>query len=153
MTDEYQQTDLLAKLIEQKRDILARLLALIEKQWSIIETEDYAQLLSVLAAKQPMLAELQSTEKSIAPFRDQDAESRVWRSQEFRIACRTNAERCTELLARVMDEEKRCEQYLVDRREETRKLLDETAAAGQAHRAYRANQVQPASQLNLLSQD
>ena len=31
-----------------------------------------------------------------------------------------NAERCTELLARVMDEEKRCEQYLVDRREETR---------------------------------
>ena len=47
MTDEYQQTDLLAKLIERKRDILARLLALIEKQWSIIETEDYAQLLSV----------------------------------------------------------------------------------------------------------
>ena len=153
MMDETYDTDLLAKLIERKRDVLSRLMTLIEKQWTIIEKEDYSQLLSVLAAKQPLLTELHSTEKGIEPFRSQDAESRVWRSQDDRLACRANAERCTELLTAVMNEEKRCEQYLVERREETKEMLDQTVVAGQAHRAYRSNQAQPTSQLNLLSQD
>lgn len=147
------ETDVLISLIEQKRLILSRLMELIQRQWRIIENEDYGQLLGVLASKQPLLSQLQENEKRIAPFREQDADSRVWRTPEHRLSCRENAQTCQDLLTQVMTEEKRCEQHLIAQREQTRDMLDRTAKASHAHRAYRTSQPRGASQLDLMSQE
>ena len=78
------ETDRLAKLIAQKHEILVQLLELVQRQRQIVGEGNMTRLLSLLAAKQPFISQLQEVETDLDPFRSQDPEERHWRSAEFR---------------------------------------------------------------------
>jgi hypothetical protein len=145
-------TDLLAELIDAKRDVLEQLRQLARRQSDLIAGGDLAALMTILAAKETLLRRLLNLEKQLDPFRPEDPESRRWRSPELRRRCRQSAERCEALLAELMLLEKQGETELQRRRDETAARLDGAHAAMEARRAYVAPpHVSPAS-LDLSSE-
>jgi len=136
MVDERMETDVLAALIGKKLAVLEPLRELSRRQSELIAEGDIQRLLSVLAAKQTLLAELQKLEHQLAPFRRQDPESRVWRSPQERERCRQLVERCEALLSEVMVIEKQSESEMAQRRDAALSRLEESHSSAEATRAY-----------------
>ena len=126
----------LAELITRKRKILEQVNVLTQMQPETIEKGDTGRLLHVLAAKDRLLNDLQSVERELAPFRDQEPEDRVWRSVDDRMRCRAEAEQCEAILKEVMVTEQACERKLVDRRDRTATQLHAANDASRARTAY-----------------
>ncbi len=130
------ETDLLAELINQKHDVLVQMRDLSRQQSELIGRGEISQLLAVLSAKQTLLIQLQKLEKQLTPFRDQDPESRQWRSVQDRQRCRQVAERCETLLKEIMLVERQSETDLTYRRDQAAERLQGVHGAAQARRAY-----------------
>lgn len=130
------ETDLLAKLIDAKHDVLGQLRELAGRQSELIPQSDMGRLLSLLAVKQRLLVELQSLERQLDPFRDQDPDQRLWRSPADRQHCREAADRCDSLLAEIMSMERKCESELIRRRDQASTLLQGIHIAASATQAY-----------------
>lgn len=146
------QTDNLAELIAGKRACLTELRDLGRRQLELVESGDMTGLLSLLAVKQKSLARLQRLEKALDPFREQDPESRAWRTPEDRQRCAANVQECEALLGEIVTQEKHAEGVLVRRRDEAAERLQETHFAGQARGAYQGGAAGPISQLDLTSE-
>ena len=129
-------TDLLADLIGKKHDILTQIRQLTQRQSEIVGVGDMSKLLSLLAAKQQLLTDLQQVEAQLDPFRDDDPETRVWRSPAARQQTRETAEHCDALLKEIMQLEKECEGQLVHRRDEAAAALQGVHTAVHARQAY-----------------
>ena len=146
------ETDLLAEMIDKKHDVLAALRELSRRQAEIISEGDFTKLLSVLAAKQKLLDELQAIERLLDPFREQDPDHRVWRSAADRERCRQAAQRCEALLREILVVEKRGEADLVYRRDQAAAKLHGVHVASEARTAY-TNVSEPTfGKLDLTSQ-
>ena len=145
------ETDLLAQLIADKLRILEQIRELSRRQPAVIGEGDMSRLMNVLAGKERLLAELQNLEQRLDPFRDQDPDARVWRSQSEREHCRQNAERCETLLREIMLIEKQCEQELIARRNTTAQRIHAANDASHARAAYGQNAPQR-SRLDLSSE-
>ena len=143
------ETDRLAELIDRKQDCLARLLEIGQKQYLLARDGEITELLDVLAYKQRLIRTLGTTEQALNPFRDQDPDSRQWRSEELRERCGDGIKRCKRLLDAVMIQEKRSEQELRRRRDETARRLDEVNQAGRTRGAYVSSTAPVASQIDL----
>ncbi len=130
------ETDLLAELVQQKHDVLVELRELSRRQAEIIAGGDISKLLSVLAAKQALLSRLQQLEPRLEPFRQQDPEARIWRSEADRGQCRQVAERCEAMLKEIILFEKRGEADLITRRDAAAVKLQGTHSASEARHAY-----------------
>ena len=59
----------LAHLIDRKHEVLRQLLLLAQRQYQVVSQGEMGTLISILAAKQRMLNELQTVEAELAPFR------------------------------------------------------------------------------------
>ena len=81
-------TTRLADLIAKRRRCLEQLLELGKRQADLIAVGNMADLMRLLAAKQQLIAALQSLEKELAPFHDEDPDSRRWSSPEERADAR-----------------------------------------------------------------
>ncbi len=106
------------------------------RQSDLIADGDIQRLLSVLSAKQTLLSELQKVQQRLEPFRQQDPESRTWRSLPDRQRCRTLVERCEALLGEIMMIEKQSESEMAQRRDAALSRLQESHSSAEATRAY-----------------
>jgi flagellar biosynthesis/type III secretory pathway chaperone len=130
------ETDLLVELIGKKLAILEQLRDLSHRQSDLIADGEIQRLLSVLSAKQTLLAELQKLQHRLEPFRKQEPESRTWRSPQDRQRCRERVERCEALLSEIMLIEKRSESEMAQRRDVALARLEENHSSAEATRAY-----------------
>ncbi len=145
------ETDVLAELIGEKRQSLSQWRDMGRRQLELIEAGDVAAVLDVLAAKQRLLAKVQRIEKQLDPFRDQDPESRQWRTPEDRRLCAEQVRQCEKLWREIVTQEKCSEGALIKRRDEAATRLQGAHHAAQARGAYTAPPVQDINQLDLHS--
>ena len=137
------ETDILAELIDAKRDILEQIHSLAVRQYEQANSGDMDALMNVLAAKERLLAKLQPVEQALAPFRPQDPDGRVWRSPSDRQRCRDAAHRCTALLSEILKLEQQSEQSMTQRRDDVAEQLQGTHAARRARQAYQRRPTAP----------
>ncbi|MBM3998524.1 MAG: hypothetical protein FJ297_03100 [Planctomycetes bacterium] len=130
-------TEELAELMTGKETLLDQLRRLARHQGDLIAAGDHARLMSVLAAKDTLLRRLLDLEQRLDPYRAEDPDKRVWRSDEARRQCRRVAERCDSLLSELMLLEKQGETELGLRCDEAARRLDGMRLATDARRAYR----------------
>jgi hypothetical protein len=130
------ETDQLAELVSQKREILTQLRGLAERQSQLIHDGDIGRLLSLLSAKQLFLEHLQAVDRQIDPFRSQDPEQRQWRSPELRRQVRQAASDSEALLQQIMRVEQECESQLIHRRDDAAARLQGIHDSAQARTAY-----------------
>jgi len=131
-------TQILAELVQQKRECLVQLAELVRRQQSLIEAEEMAHLLDLLAAKQRLVAELEGIERKLHPFRKQKAEERRWASDRQRAGCAQDLEAIKRLLDEILDRETRSEAELSRRRDQAQERLEGTHRAHDARQAYLA---------------
>jgi hypothetical protein len=149
MTDQLKTTEKLARLVSAKRQVLKIVVRLSERQVEMIEAGKTDDLLKLLAAKQTVLAQLQSLEKDLAPYRDDDPESRDWCSPAARAACQAEANEANALIARSLDLERRAETLMIARRDVAERALAEFQAASDARAAYSPNVAAPLAGLEM----
>ena len=77
-------TNILADLIAKRHHCLVKLRDLGLKQLELIAAGDMGPLLRLLSAKDQWIVAVQTIEKELAPYHDQDPEARVWASEEAR---------------------------------------------------------------------
>lgn len=130
------ETDLLADLIGKKLAVLEQLRDLSRRQSDLIADDNMQRLLSLLSAKQKLLNELQKIQKRLGPFREQDPQSRRWRSPADRERCRQLVERSEALLGEIMLVEKQSESEMARRRDDAVARLQNVNSSADATRAY-----------------
>lgn len=133
-------TEILAELVRQKRECLVQLAELVRRQQPLIEAEEMAHLLDLLAAKQRLVAELEGIERKLHPFRKEKAEQRRWTSDRQRARCAEDLEAIKRLLDEILDRERRSEAELSRRRDQVHERLEGTHRAQDARQAYTAGE-------------
>lgn len=139
----------LLDLVGRKFDCLRQLRDLGLRQQSLIDAGEITELLRLLADKQRLIDELHRLERELDPFRGQDPDRRAWASDAERLRCASLAEQSTRLLSEVLDCEKRCEEMLQRRRDDTAERLAAVQTAGMARGAYSAQDDYSVSTLDL----
>lgn len=133
------ETDLLADLIDRKLQALELLTKIAQQQCALIDGGDMTRLLQLLSAKQTLLNHMQQLDQNLELFRGQDADARVWVTPAKRARCQEQAERCNQLLAGLMELEKRDEAVMIRRRDEVAERLHGVHNAAAARQAYAAD--------------
>jgi len=146
------QTELLAKLIARKHEVLTHLRSLGLRQAELVGGDDWSQLTKVLSTKQRLLDLLTQTERELAPFRGERPELRVWASDAARDTCRQQADACAVLLAEVLQLERDGERAMITRRDEAARQLAGMHNAGAARSAYVMEQEPASFGLDLVSE-
>lgn len=144
-------TERLASLIDKKCEILSSLRELAARQNEIVEGGDMTKLLTLLANKQALLQGMQSIERQLDPFREQDPEARTWPSPEHRRRAQAVAARCDALLSELVSIEKQCVGELNERRDKVADRLQGMHNVTHATDAY-TQQHSSHSQLDLSSE-
>ena len=132
-------TDKLADLIDKRHRCLSSLRDLSTMQSSLIADGNMPALFRTFAAKNQWIVGLQSIERELAPFHAQDAEQRVWSSQQKRQECAEQASACKKLLEEVMKLEVENEQAMTHRRDQVADQLQSAHSAGAARAAYQSH--------------
>lgn len=132
-------THTLADLMVKRRKCLTQLRDLGARQGSLIAAGEMTDLLRVVAAKQQLIVALQTIEKQLSPFHDQNAESRMWGSDEARTKCAADADACRLLIEEVMAMEQDGERQMATRRDDVAGQLKSVASGGRVREAYGAN--------------
>lgn len=138
-------TDELASLVHRKLQVLTQLHAIGKRQAALVESGDTPGLLRLLSAKQQLVDALRQLEGSLAPFREQSPETRVWSSPQRRAEAAREANDCARLLAEVMALEEQQEAVMRSRRDEVGQQLRHVHSAAGAAGAYRAHHSAPSS--------
>ena len=133
-------TDKLADLISKRLRCLRQLRDLGQKQAELIALGDMAPLLRLLGAKNQLIAAMQAIEQELAPFHEQDPESRQWPNEETRLKSAEQAAQCRQLLDEVMLLEKNNEEQMTTRRDQVASQLQAAQASSKARGAYQAQQ-------------
>ena len=131
----------LADLIAKRRHCLAKLRDLGLKQSELILAGEMGALLRSLSAKNQWIVAVQTIEKELAPYHEQDPSKRVWASQTQRNQCANQAAECKDLLDEIMQLEHQNEQKMTERRDQVANQLQTAHAAGTVCTAYQAQQM------------
>jgi hypothetical protein len=131
-------TEGLFELISTKRAILAQLREIGQRQTELAASGDIGSLLSLLGAKQSLIAALHDLETALRPHYAEDPEKRVWRSAQERAACARQANECNDLLEDILRLEKLGAEKITARRNEVAEQLQQAHAASQVRNAYEA---------------
>lgn len=131
-------TKLLADLVAKRRKCLVQLRDLGVRQSQMIADGEMAELLRLVAAKQQLIVALQAIERQLAPFHEQDPESRNWESPALRAQCAADAEACRELIQEVMAMEQAGERQMIERRDAVASQLRMAATGSRVRDAYQA---------------
>lgn len=129
-------TELLLELVAQRKRLLEQLRDQSGRQLTHIAAGDLPRLLSLLAEKQALIAELQSVQEQLKPFRDERPEDRRWSSPGERQRCLAMWEECEILLGEVLLAEREGESQLVRRRDDVEHQLRGLHSAQHARQAY-----------------
>ncbi|MHC2067404.1 flagellar protein FlgN [Bremerella sp. T1] len=132
-----EETDQLVQLIDQKHEVLTQLLTLSQYQLRLAGHDSHIDdLMRVLAAKQTLIERLTRIDRTMDPFRQQNPESRVWRSASERTQCSQKAKQCEVLLTELKQLEHKSTEVVASHRDEISKLLRETHTSVDSASAY-----------------
>jgi hypothetical protein len=134
-------SNMLADLIAKRLRCLVKLRDLGLKQSELIAAGDMAPLLRLLAAKNQWIVAVQTIEKDLTPYHEQDPEQRAWDSQDARSQCASQAAQCKQLLDEIMQMELQNEERMTQWRDQVASQLQMAHAAGSACSAYQAQQI------------
>ena len=151
-TDRLSSTERLAELVRAKHDCLTRLYGLGKRQLIIIGEGDISLLLNLLSAKQSLLADLQTIERALDPFRQQNPDERRWANPADRQRSSQMLEQCEALLKEILSQEKQSENQLCQRRDEAAARLQGSHLAFQARGAYHSDPGIRFGQLDLTTE-
>jgi flagellar biosynthesis/type III secretory pathway chaperone len=140
-----QSTEQLADLIRRKHHLLMELREVGRRQAAIVSGGDIASLLNLLAAKQELIAALQTVEQTLTPYYAQDPEQRVWNSPRDRADCAQRVVECNALLEEIVRLEKAGAERMTARRNEVAEQLQQVHSAAQVRGAYEAQRINRAS--------
>jgi hypothetical protein len=129
-------TDALAELIDRRHDCLSELLGLARQQQESAAADDMDGLLAILARKQPCLEALQRISAALRPFREENAEDRIWSDPSYRARCQARWDECAAMHEEIVQLERTSESTLRERRDQVGRQLHASHWAHQAHRAY-----------------
>jgi hypothetical protein len=129
-------TTRLAELIGKRRRCLEQLLEIGRRQADLISVGNMADLMRLLAAKQQLILALQTIERDLAPYHDEDPDARTWPSAEARARCAIDAEQCRQLIQDVVTLEQSGERQLITRRDEAAGQLRHVHAGVKIRAAY-----------------
>jgi hypothetical protein len=129
-------TEVLAKLIDSKHEMLSQLRQLAIRQLELVEVDDMSRIISLLAVKQRLLNTMDDIEKQLDPFRQQDPEQRIWASPAHRERAREVSARCDAMLQEIMSIERGCESRLHQRRDQAASQIQGMHVAANASTAY-----------------
>ena len=132
-------TDKLADLIDKRHRCLTNLRDLGTLQSGLIRDGNMPALLRTFATKNQWIVGLQSIERELAPFHQEDADTRVWRSPEARQLCADQAAQCKQLLSEVMNLEVANEKAMTARRDKVAAQLQTAHTANAARSAYQSH--------------
>ena len=136
-------TDKLAELIAKRRQCLVQLRDAGLRQAELITAGNMGALLRLLSAKNQWIVALQSIERDLKPFHEEDPDTRDWASPTEREKCAAQATECKRLLDELMELERDNEQQMAERRDRVAGQLQAAQAAGEARTAYQAHQSTP----------
>jgi hypothetical protein len=131
-------TERLSELISSKRRILGQLRDIGQRQNDLAASGDIGSLLSLLGAKQQLIAALQELETALRPHYAEDPDKRQWLSPQRRSACAQQASECNALLEEILSFEKLGAEKITVRRNEVAEQLQQVHAAAQVRSAYEA---------------
>lgn len=135
----------LVHLVSEKRQCLARVYDLSQRQMACVTSGDVEALLEVLAAKQRILTELQALDRQLKDYGALDID-RDSIPEEFREAISTVVTECRTMLKQILDMESECSRILEQRKNDVARQLAEFHDFMQARVAYR----QPGEIINEL---
>lgn len=133
----------LAELVSKRRKCLVQLRDVGRTQFEMASAGQTNELLRLLAAKEQLLAALQAIDKQMAPFHDQDPQSRFWASPEDRTRCALDVEACQQLMREVVELEQAAERQATILRDDAAGQLRSAASAGRVRDAYLQNDRRP----------
>ncbi|RMF40902.1 MAG: hypothetical protein D6753_10720 [Planctomycetota bacterium] len=132
-------TDALAELVQQRLEILQQWVAL-QSAWDEAQVGQPDGMMSLLAKRQALLDALLATEERLVPYREDDPETRRWRSPDARRACREKLEAGQRLLRSIVDGDQRLIERLSAARDAVAGQLQQTADVSHVQRAYSASE-------------
>jgi hypothetical protein len=144
--------DALLPLLQQHYQCLHELHALGQKQQTLIARHQISELLLVLHEKERRLLALQQIERAMAPFQEQTAEQRVWRSNQAKTRCRQLRQQCQELLMQIVRQEEESAAQLQHLRDAAAVQLAAAQSGRQVLEGYAASTRLIGTQLDLTSE-
>lgn len=145
------ETSELRKCLERQLEILSALLLLAQQQADCLGADDVEVLLSMLARKQPLLAELLELQEKLRPYREQDPEQRVWTSTAQREHCQQLVANCTQVHQEILRLEASTLTVLEQHRNAIAAQLQDGRDATLAHTAYSATSLLDESSFDLTN--
>jgi len=119
-----------------RRNCIAELLELSQRQLDLVEADDYSRLLGLLGGKQQIISRLEAIGK-VRPRLWDD-----WRAERDRLApgerqaCEETLAQTEALLARLLEHERVSTESLTRRRDDTARALRSVAAGNRVNQAY-----------------
>jgi hypothetical protein len=138
-------TEQLAELIRRKHQVLMQLRDVGRRQTDLAASGNIASLLKLLAAKQQLIATLQTLEHDLKPYYTEDPERRVWKSPQDRADCAQQVIECNAMLEEIVRLEKLGAEKITVRRNEVAEQLQQVHSAAQVRGAYEAHRIHRAS--------
>ena len=125
------------EIFRGRRDGYRALLELSHRQQTLIEADDYTELLAVLGRKQVLLSRLEDVNRRYPDLREQWQASRSALPAEHRSTCEHLLAETEHCLAELLLVEQSSTESLTTRRDATQHELQAIARGSQAHEAYR----------------
>jgi hypothetical protein len=119
-----------------RRQCIAELLELSQRQLDLVESEDYSRLLSLLGGKQQIISRLEAITSGRPRLWDD------WRAERDRLAprdrqaCEQTLAETEALLARLLEQERVSTETLARRRDHTARELQSVTAGSRVNQAY-----------------
>lgn len=131
-----EQSDQMAVLVQQRYSLLVEILQITARQEAAIEAGLVQQLMDTLNEKQAYVERLRSVQDKLKPMAGVAPENRQWRDPEARQKCRETLAESDRVQAAILAIDQRCEQAMIQRRDELFDSLGRTTGAATAARAY-----------------
>lgn len=131
-----EQTVQFAAAIQERRVVMADILRWTLQQQEAIESGLVERLLEVLREKELLVDQLRTLQQRLQPWAGVSPESRQWTSTSAREECRRAVEETERLQQAILAVDARCEQAMVQRRDELFQTIQHTTGAAAIAKMY-----------------
>jgi len=120
----------------ERRQCIAGLLELSQRQLDLVEADDYSRLLGLLGGKQQIISRLEEIGRGRPRLWDEWREERGRLAPDVRQRCEQALAETEDLLARLLEQERVSTESLARRREHTARELRSVTAGSRVNQAY-----------------
>lgn len=131
-----EQTAQMAAWIAERHEVMAEILKRAVAQEKAVQEGLVEPLVACLHEKQQWVDRLAQLQRQLAPYAECRPENRQWANEEARAQCARLIEETTRMQAAILEIDGRCEQRMVERRDEIATELQNAQGLAHAARAY-----------------